>query len=61
MNRVAINRGMKRTVSIELIVNIIQKELCIDCPVFEYSNKNCKNCSKNIKESYDETFYISRC
>lgn len=50
MNRVSIFRNMKLTVPFKFILDMVQKELCIGCPVYKYKNKNCDNCKNNISK-----------
>lgn len=50
-----------KMIPITILLDVIQKDLCRQCPVYEYFNRNCKNCKNNIKEKFDETIHISRC
>ena len=43
-------RGMKQTVPIEIVIDMVQKELCINCPVYEYTNRDCSKCPNNLEE-----------
>ena len=54
---IKVGRGVSKTVTLELFLELIQNELCKDCPVREYSNRNCKNCKNNIKEKFDEYIF----
>lgn len=39
-----------KQIPIEIVLNIVQKELCLLCPVYEYKSRNCKNCPNNLEE-----------
>lgn len=43
-------KGMKITVPIQIVIEMIQKELCINCPVYEYTNRDCSKCPNNLEE-----------
>ena len=39
-----------KQVPIEVVLNIVQKELCLMCPVYEYNNRDCSKCPNNLEE-----------
>lgn len=46
-----------KMIPITILLDVIQNDLCKQCPVYEYSNRNCKNCKNNIKEKFDEYIF----
>lgn len=46
-----------KQVPLEVVLNIVQKELCLTCPVYEYTNRNCKNCPNNLEERLKDEIY----
>lgn len=43
-----------KQVPIEVVLNIVQKELCLMCPVYEYTNRDCSKCLNNLKDKFYE-------
>lgn len=39
-----------KQVPLEVVLNIVQKELCLTCPVYEYTNRDCSKCPNNLEE-----------
>lgn len=46
-----------KQIPIEIVLNIVQKELCLLCPVYEYKSRNCKNCPNNLEERLKDEIY----
>ena len=43
-------------------MNMVQRELCLMCPVYEYTNRDCSKCPNNLEERLkDESIQFSRC
>lgn len=41
---------LESKISIHIIINMVQKELCLMCPVYEYTNRDCSKCPNNLEE-----------
>lgn len=41
---------MKMNNEYALLIDTVQKELCINCPVYEYTNRDCSKCPNNLEE-----------
>lgn len=45
---IQIGRGSGKTVPLELLLKVIQDDLCQGCIVKQFSNRRCNNCHNNI-------------
>ena len=41
---------MKMNNEYALLIDMVQKELCINCHVYEYTNRDCSKCPNNLEE-----------
>lgn len=46
-------------IMLDILLHTIQQDICVNCPVYKYENRNCCNCEYNIERKFkNETIYF---